>query len=201
MTTNLHKVMHGVAIKKHCSAADIVELTAMPVERVESELAAAHASGRLVEAGGSYMLSPAGHMILLGEYSRFYSALRNNGDFISAYDRFEIVNDELKQLITEWQVIEIAGKRVVNDHSDKDHDDKLIGRLGDLHERFEPILKTMVSGESRLSCYADKLEAALDRAEDSETQWVSDATIESYHTVWFEMHEDLLRLLGRVREE
>ena len=59
----------------------------------------------------------------------------------------------------------------------------------------------MVCGESRLSCYADKLEAALDRAEDSEIQWVSDATIESYHTVWFEMHEDLLRLLGRVREE
>ena len=28
-----------------------------------------------------------------------------------------------------------------------------------------------------------------------------DAMIESYHTVWFEMHEDLLRLLARVRDE
>jgi hypothetical protein len=201
VTTSLHRVMHGVAIKKHCSAADIVDLTEMPLAKVESELVAADASGRLVQADGRYMLSPAGHMILLGEYSRFYAGLRSNEDFVAAYDRFEIVNNELKQLITEWQTIEIAGKRVLNDHSDKEHDDKTIGRLGDLHERFEPILNTMISGESRLRCYSKKLESALEKAEDGESQWVSSATIESYHTVWFEMHEDLLRLLGRVREE
>ena len=27
------------------------------------------------------------------------------------------------------------------------------------------------------------------------------AKIDSYHTVWFELHEDLLRMLGREREE
>jgi len=25
--------------------------------------------------------------------------------------------------------------------------------------------------------------------------------VDSYHTVWFELHEDLLRILGREREE
>ena len=41
----------------------------------------------------------------------------------------------------------------------------------------------------------------LEKAEDGKVEWVSDARIESYHTVWFELHEDLLRLLGRQREE
>ena len=53
----------------------------------------------------------------------------------------------------------------------------------------------------RLGIYGDLLLSALEKAEDGETAWVSDAQLASYHTVWFEMHEDLLRILGRVREE
>jgi hypothetical protein len=201
VASNLHLVMHGVAIKKHCTAADISVLIGLPTDLVESELERANTGGRVVLADGKYMLSPAGQMILLGEYSRFYADLRADNRFTGAYDRFEIINTDLKQVITEWQTVEIAGKRVPNDHSNAEYDDKLIGRLGDLHERFEPILTAMTSSAPRLRCYADKLGNALERAEDGALEWVSDARIESYHTVWFEMHEDLLRLLGRDREE
>jgi hypothetical protein len=187
VVSNLHLVMHGVAIKKHCTAADISVLIGLPTDLVERELVSANKGGRVVLADGKYMLSAAGQMILLGEYSRFYEDLRADSRFTGAYDRFEIINTDLKQLITEWQTVEIAGKRVANDHSNAEYDDKLIGRLGDLHERFEPILTSMTSSSPRLECYA--------------LEWVSDAKIESYHTVWFEMHEDLLRLLGRLREE
>jgi hypothetical protein len=45
------------------------------------------------------------------------------------------------------------------------------------------------------------LGAALEKAEDGEIAWVSDAKIESYHTLWFELHEDLLRLMRRERAE
>ena len=38
-------------------------------------------------------------------------------------------------------------------------------------------------------------------AEKGEIAWVSDARIESYHTVRFELHEDLLRLMRRERGE
>ena len=46
-----------------------------------------------------------------------------------------------------------------------------------------------------------KLGTALEKAEDGAIEWVSDAKIESYHTLWFELHEDLLRLMRREREE
>jgi len=201
MISNRHLVMHGVAIKKHCAAEDIAELVGLTPATVAEELAAAESGGRVVVADGKYMLSPAGQMILLGEYSRFYADLRGDTDFVAAYDRFELVNADLKQLITEWQTVEIAGERIANDHSDAQYDDKVIGRLGDLFERFEPIIDTMVASQSRLECYKEKLGHALEQAEDGAFEWVSDAKIESYHTVWFEMHEDLLRLLGREREE
>ena len=70
-----------------------------------------------------------------------------------------------------------------------------------MHEKVEPILDAFAAVVSRFARYKAALETALERAEDGEHAWVSDATIDSYHTVWFELHEDILRVLGRAREE
>ena len=201
MATDLHLVMHGVAIKKHGTAAAVAEVIGKPADIVESILAEAAEKDRVINADGKYMLSPAGQMILAGEYSRFCGELCNNQAFVDAYERFEIINNELKQLITDWQTMEVGGKRVANDHSDADYDEKIIDRLGSLHEKFEPILDQLVSGENRLGFYKNALNTALEKAEDGEIDWVSAANLASYHTVWFEMHEDLLRLLGQERSE
>jgi hypothetical protein len=119
----------------------------------------------------------------------------------AAYDDFEKINVLLKHLITDWQTMDVGGEKLPNDHSNKDRDQKIIDRLGDLHERSEPILKRMVAGLPRLGIYLEMLTAALEKAEDGAIEWVSDARIASYHTVWFELHEDLLRALGRERVE
>jgi hypothetical protein len=201
MATELHQVMHGVAIRKHGDAKAVAALAGLPLARVEAVLSGAVAGGRVAEVDGKYMLTPCGQMMLAGEYSRFNDALRANAEFVAAYQRFEVINKDLKQLITDWQTMEVGGKRVANDHSNKEYDERVIARLGDLHERFEPILKKLCAGEPRLKIYSDKLGAALEKAEDGDVAWVSDAKLDSYHTVWFELHEDLLRILGHVREE
>ncbi|MBX9605108.1 MAG: hypothetical protein K2Y51_02730 [Gammaproteobacteria bacterium] len=201
MATDLHRVMHGVAIRKHGDAAAVAGLAGLPLAKVQAVLAGAVTGGRVAEVDGKYMLTPCGQMMLAGEYSRFNDALRANADFIAAYQRFEVINKDLKQVITDWQTLEVGGKRVANDHSNKAYDAQVIGKLGDLHERFEPILKKLCAGEPRLKVYSDKLTAALEKAEDGDIAWVSDAKLDSYHTVWFELHEDLLRLTGNVREE
>ena len=201
MATDIHLLMHATAIKKNGGAAAIAALAGMDENAAASGLASACESGRLVELDGKYMLSPAGQMIVAAEYSRFCAGLRSNAAFVEAYERFEIINRELKQVITRWQTIEIGGKAVANDHSDDAYDERIIGELGDLHDKFEPVLDALISADPRYAVYKDKLGAALDKAEEGAVEWVSDARIDSYHTVWFELHEDLLRVLGRVREE
>ena len=201
MTTQLHRVMHGVAIRKHGDAAAIAALADLALTTVQSVLAAAVSAGRVAEVDGKFMLTACGQMILAGEYSRFNDGLRSNRDLVAAYQRFEVINKDLKQLITDWQTIDVGGQRVTNDHSNKNYDERVIGRLGDLHERFEPILNQLCGGEPRLKIYRNKLGVALEKTEDGETAWVSDAKLDSYHTVWFELHEDLLRILGHQREE
>jgi hypothetical protein len=201
MIPALHLVLHGVGIKKHGTARDIAQVADLDLAQVEATLASATANGRLTEVDGKFLLTPAGHVILNGEYSRFYDALRANKSFVSAYDRFEVVNRDLKQIITDWQTIEVGGKRLPNDHTNRDYDAKVLDRLGGLHERFEPILSQLVAAAPRIKYYQGALVNALNKAEDGDIAWVSDVKLASYHTVWFELHEDLLRLLGRTRDE
>ena len=147
------------------------------------------------------LLAPAARMALDAEYSRLYEDVRAHPDFAAGYEAFERLNGGLKRLVTEWQTIDVHGEGVPNDHSNKAYDDRIIDRLGDLHERAEGALDRLACVLPRFSIYREKLGTALEKAEDGAIEWVSDAKIESYHTLWFELHEDLLRLMRREREE
>ncbi|MGH8516752.1 MAG: hypothetical protein ACREUE_04770 [Panacagrimonas sp.] len=198
---DMHLVLHGLAIKKHADAAAVAKLLGLPMERAAAALADAVKRGRANEAQGRFLLAPMARMALDGEYSKYYSDLRANTDFVAAYEGFERVNVELKQLITDWQTMDVAGKRVPNDHSNAAHDQKVIDRLGEMHERADKLFARLSAGLPRLQIYRDHLLQALEKAEDGAIEWISDARIDSYHTVWFELHEELLRLMGRTRGE
>lgn len=197
----MHLCLHGLAVKKHASPDTVAALLGLANSDVEAALRHATETGRVADAGGKFMLTPAGRMILESQYSRFYAAARSDHVFCQAHERFEVVNHDLKQTITDWQTMPLGGKQLANDHSDVDYDEKIIDRLGQIHERVEPILQTLAQRIARFGHYLEKLEAALEKAEDGDKQWVSDANLDSYHTVWFELHEDILRVLGRAREE
>ena len=199
--TDPYLVLHGLAIKKHADAAAVAAVVGLDVTQVQVALDEAVAKGRAARSGEGYTLQPVARVALDGAYSRLFAAQRADEAFVAAHERFEAINRELKQLMTAWQTIEIDGESVLNDHTDKDYDDRLIDRLGALHERAEALLRELAAGLPRLAIYAEKLDAALEKAEDGAIEWVCGARIESYHTVWFELHEDLLRILGRTRQE
>jgi hypothetical protein len=194
-------ILHCVAIKKHGTAAEIARLAGQTEAATAAALAAAVASGRAAEAKGRYSLTPAAQMTLKLGYARDFAAARADADFMRAYEEFEVVNVRVKDLISAWQMMEVGGRQLPNDHSDPDHDAKIIDRLGDLHEKAEPMLQRLAAGVPRLAYYGKALSEALEKAEDGDIAWVSDVRCDSYHTVWFELHEDLLRIVGRDRKE
>jgi hypothetical protein len=196
-----HLVMHGLAVKKHGTPEAVAGIVGIEPEAVREVLAKLVEAKRVVEAQGKYLLTPPARMALDSDYSRLYGDLRASSEFKAGYEAFERLNVMLKQLITDWQTMPVAGERVPNAHADKDYDAGIIDRLGELHERAESVLARLAGAMPRFHIYRDKLLAALEKAEDGKIEWVSDAKIESYHTLWFELHEDLLRLMGREREE
>lgn len=193
--------LHGLAVKKSGPPEEVARIMGLPVDAVVSELEKAQAGGEVLGAKGTYMLTPAGRAKLDAAYASACSDVRDNSGFLKAYERFENVNGDLLDLFTRWQTVTRAGMTVSNDHTDADYDAKIVGQLGDIHERAESVLSEFVAAVPRFSIYQDRLAAAYDKVLGGEHDYVSGVRLDSYHTVWFEMHEDLLRLLGRKRDE
>lgn len=201
MNAEQHLVLHGLAIKKYALPDAIASLLGLPEDRVKVVLQEGVARGTVTDVGGKYAVSPAARVSLRSNYGRFYSSLRSSEEFREAYLAFEKVNTDLKALITDWQTLKIGGKLVPNDHSDEAYDEQVLKRLAKLHANAEKVLNALAAVLPRMEIYLQKLEEALEKAEEGDIAWVSDAKTESYHTVWFELHEDLLCLLGEQRKE
>ena len=194
-------VFHGLAIKRHSPPEVVAEHVGLSLEKVCHVLEEAVATGRAVYARDAYTLTPLAKLSVEANYSKYFLALRGDQSFVQPYEQFELINKSLKQVITDWQTIDVGGNKVPNEHTDSDYDAEIIDRLGAIHEQVEPVLGRLATKISRLAIYEKKLLAALEAAEDGDIGWVSDIRRESYHTVWFDLHEDLLRIMGRIRDE
>jgi hypothetical protein len=193
-------VLHGLAVKKSATLEEVAALLRLDGTAAAAAMVRIEAMGLAVASAGRFVVTPAGRDALERLYPALYAAHRATEDFGAAYDRFEIVNRQLLVLMTRWQTMDVGGSSVPNDHSDADYDARIVDELGALHDRAAPILAGFASFETRLGVYGELLEAAYDRVLDGDLDFMSGVRVPSYHTVWFEMHEDLLRLLGRVRE-
>ncbi|MEU6560307.1 pyruvate, phosphate dikinase [Nocardia nova] len=116
----------------------------------------------------------------------------------AAYQDFCVVNAELKQIVTAWQMRDAA---TPNDHGDPEYDAAVLDRLTALHLRVRPLAERLGAIAPRLARYRDRLELAVERIGGGDHSWVARPITDSYHTVWFELHEDLIGLCGLSRAE
>jgi len=193
--------LHGLAVKKAGTAAAVADVLGRDEGEIAGALDEAAAAGLAIGANGTYMATPAGRQWLDEQYPTAFAELRENPDAEAAYERFERINRDLLALFTDWQMMPAGSERVPNDHSDPDYDRGVIDRLGQQHDRAQRPLGQFAELDPRLGEYSRRLESAYDRVLAGEIDFVSGARVDSYHTVWFELHEDLLRMLGREREE
>ncbi|MFI6772546.1 pyruvate, phosphate dikinase [Nocardia sp. NPDC050412] len=122
----------------------------------------------------------------------------DRSDLAAAYDEFCEFNAELKAIITAWQMKDAS---TVNDHSDNTYDAAVLARLTALHHGVTPLVERISAIAPRLAPYTDRLARAVERMNGGDHSWVARPIIDSYHTVWFELHEDLIGLCGLSRTD
>jgi hypothetical protein len=151
-------------------------------------------SGLLLD-GPTLRLSPEGRERLEGLLADERSHV-DTAAVLAAYDEFRSINAEFKALVTDWQLKD--GQP--NTHEDTGYDAAVLARLDDAHRRVTPTIAAVATQLPRLSRYSVKLQTALDNIHAGETMWLARPLIDSYHTVWFELHEELILAAGRTRE-
>ncbi len=111
------------------------------------------------------------------------------------YRGFCAANAEFKAIVTDWQLRE--GRP--NDHTDAAYDAAVLDRLDRIHDRVVPVIDRAAAQLPRLSSYRARLEHALSRIHAGDRQWFTRPLIDSYHSVWFALHEELLVAAGLTR--
>ena len=118
----------------------------------------------------------------------------------AALDAFVDLDRRVHDVITSWQIRDPVGP-VYNDHTDPDYDAGVLGRLAGIHADALAWLAPVEHGCPRLATYGARLSRALDGARTGDGRYVARPLFDSYHPVWFELHEELIQLAGRTRAD
>ena len=171
----------------------VVELDVLTeIERCERE-------GLIEQTRLGYRITDAGRE----RVDALYTAERERARpvIVQTYEAFLPINDEVKQIVTDWQMRIVDGQMVLNDHQDRSHDDTVISRLQDVDSKAAPPLASLAAALPRFEAYSRRLQRALARVREGDHTMLAAPIKDSYHTVWFELHEDLLLLSGNQRDE
>ncbi len=190
-------VLQAVRLKGRVSPTDVAATLGEDQADVTATVDRLIAAGLLVEAT-TLRISSTGRARL----NELLDEERKGADttaLATAYDEFRAVNADFKALVTDWQLKGgVDGEP--NTHNDADYDAAVLARLDEVHARVTPILEAAATQLPRLKAYPSKLLVALRKVKAGETAWLTAPLIDSYHTVWFELHEELILAAGLTRE-
>ena len=188
--------IHGLRLKGFTGADTIAKLQGLSEADTTAALTAAAESGFVMFRDGrrtGWTMTAEGRQ----ENERL---LREELDAAGArdvvqavYDAFLQLNGAMLQVCTNWQV---KGENELNDHGDAAYDAGVIEDLAGLDDKVQPLCATLAEQLDRFAIHAPRFTSSLAKVRAGETEWFTKPIMESYHTVWFEMHEDLLASLG-----
>ena len=118
-----------------------------------------------------------------------------------ALETFLALDARMKEIVTSWQLRVVDGEQVINDHTDESYDRGVLDTFTGFHQDACEWLGPQVDGLPRLGSYLQRLQNAAVLVAGGNRDYIASPRLDSYHTVWFELHEDLIQLAGRSREE
>lgn len=118
----------------------------------------------------------------------------------AALEAFHELDQRMKDTITAWQLRDLGGTQVPNDHTDRIYDARVMARLTELHHDTSAWVESMTGAPSSVHDYIARLQKSLQSAR-SDPRFMASPLVDSYHGVWFEFHEALIQLAGRKRAD
>ena len=194
-------VLHALRCAGAAGPTRLHGVTGLDESDIESELIDLGAEGLVTRISGDmpcWLLTDTGRAADAARLTGELTSANARGGGEAAFDRCRVLNPELLDLCAAWQLRTVDGIVNANDHSDPAYDSRVLDRFADLDRRAAPVCAELSAALPRFGRYRERLAGALGRAASGALEYVTDSTA-SYHTVWAELHEDLLATLGMRR--
>jgi pyruvate,orthophosphate dikinase len=193
-------VLRALVVKGYATPEGVAAALLATPEEMSQLLDRLVADGLAEMAAGSFRLTPDGKDV--GREKIAVDTERWGADnAVAALDAFLSLDHRMKETVTAWQMREVDGAQAFNDHTDAAYDAKVMADLAALHADASAWLRPLEAGLPRLAAYRDRLERAAAAAASGDNRYVASPRVDSYHGVWFELHEDLILLAGRNRAD
>lgn len=185
-------VLQAVRLKGRVNSADLAATLDEHPAGIAKSIEKLTESGLLVESNSRALKISADGRTRLADLLADERKDVDTAAIAAAYEGFRALNSDFQALVSDWEFKD--GEPHAND--DTDFDTAVMARLVAVHERVEPIVAEAATQIPRLGSYGDKLAGALARVKDGDTVWLTRPIIDSFHTVWFELHEELILAAG-----
>lgn len=186
----LLELARTVQLKGLCAPERAAAALSAALDRIE-ELLAGHEHVFKPTPRG-VMLTPDGRSWLTQELEAERNSI-DNREMNACYGRFMELNHDFKRLVSEWQ---LKGAEPTEDDWSK-----VVDRVASIHEGLTPLLGDACVLAPRLRSYTTRFVSALEAMRTGDRTMLASPIKDSYHTVWFEYHEELITLCGRDRAE
>ena len=77
----------------------------------------------------------------------------------------------------------------------------MVAALGSLHDEVAVLVDGTITHASRLAPFGSRFRRAVEAVTAEDVTMLASPLKDSYHTVWFEYHEELIHLSGRNRAD
>ena len=178
----------------------VSDLPEAEVDRCLAELAAENLAALDRGPFGGWSLTDSGRSTDDDSLRRQLDGSGAREHIRGCYERFLGLNANLLRVCSDWQMRTIGNTPTLNDHTDADYDASVLSRLIRIDAPAQDLLAEIVASLDRFDIYRRRLSNALEQAMAGSHSHVADS-LDSYHMVWFQLHEDLLTTLGISRDE
>lgn len=176
-------ILHTLRCIGFVTPSRLIDVTGLAQPDIESELIDLAVSGLVTRDQGAWGLTEAGKAADARNVAKELAKAGTRAELTAAYERFLPLNKEMLDICTAWQLRPGAG---VLDH------------LAEFHQRADVVCARFSAALPRFERYRTRLDTAVDMVRRGFSQYVTD-DFDSYHIVWFQLHEDLLATLGIPR--
>jgi pyruvate,orthophosphate dikinase len=182
-------LLRAVRFKPVASAETVGLLTGMEEPEAAVALESLGEVGLVLQTSRGWRLTPDGQTTLATLLADELTVV-DTAAVHALHDRFLDLDGELKAVITAHQT---SGDSVVSDAN--------VARLFAVHDKVRPIAEEAIALAPRLAHYVPRLDGALVELERGDARYLAHPMVDSYHTVWFEFHEELIHLSGLKRSD
>lgn len=185
-------VLQSLRLAGAAEVERIADRSLLPTDLVEDLVRTAQTVGQVetVEFGPSrsLVLAGTGHSRLRELLADDLEAADAREILRAALEDFEQgINDEMVRVVSEWQRAAPTPAAP----------EELLETLTRLGSALQEVIAPLAARLPRFGRFPAQYGIALSRASDGDLRWIAGIGILSCHTVWAELHQDLLSTLGR----